>query len=294
VHSLCSSSQGMAAGSNGAKPQAALLEEQSSGELARTAALSISRTGFYVCRGGIDTSVVSAAGREVDALYRRGAMVGGKRPCFLARRPAYRDDYTLWLREYLKDDEDRSDEEASNLLFLDRALARFGEAVIDALGDATADTWPMGCSKNGEVLHYTARTDLMCAYYPVGASYGPHIDNISGDGREPIDHGRCFTCVYYLNSTEWDTSTDGGGLRIHYRHDGLLETDVRCCDETVTVEPSGDTLVIFRADRVLHEVLPARTQRMAATMWLHAGTLDQRQRLLASSGGSIGIVNEGW
>ena len=118
----------------------------------------------------------------------------------------------------------------------------------------------------------THRTDLMVACYPGGgAAYGPHVDNADGDGREELDYGRCFTAVFYLNS-RWDEA-DGGALRVHLPQEGKGETR-----PVVDIYPHGDTLVLFRADRVLHEVRPSQAARLAMTVWLYAGTKEQQER----------------
>ena len=97
-----------------------------------------------------------------------------------------------------------------------------------------------------------------------------------------------------MNADPWDAAADGGALRIHYRHDGQVPLEGELgggrADAAVEVAPRGDTLVLFRADRVLHEVLPARAQRVAATMWFHAGSAAQRERLLARTGGVVSVV----
>ena len=41
--------------------------------------------------------------------------------------------------------------------------------------------------------------------------------------------------------------------------------------DVVDVAPRGDTLIMFRADRLLHEVRPARAKRYAATVRLYGG-----------------------
>ena len=52
----------------------------------------------------------------------------------------------------------------------------------------------------------------------------------------------------------------------------------------VDVTPSGDTLVLFRADRMLHEVCPAKAPRFAATVWLYGGSKEQARRAKAAAG----------
>jgi hypothetical protein len=46
----------------------------------------------------------------------------------------------------------------------------------------------------------------------------------------------------------------------------------------------GDTLVLFRADRILHEVCPALAPRFAATVWLYGGSAAHARAAKASGG----------
>ena len=55
---------------------------------------------------------------------------------------------------------------------------------------------------------------------------------------------------------------DGGALRIYVDD---ARGDAR--GEGVDVAPTGDRLVCFFADRVVHEVLPANADRWALTLW---------------------------
>jgi len=268
---------------------------------ARLAALAISQRGFCVCRGGLDRETVADAGCEVNGLFQSGVMtpggftVAGRDDVVAAKR----DDHTLWLHEHLTAVGGPERANADTTLALDHVLSGFGEAVVDALSALERPDEPHGRARDGSKLHYTGRTDLMLACYPgSGAHYGPHVDNVDGDGREALDHGRVFTLVYYLNSEHWDAEGQGGLLRMHLApkrsaHDvgtrasekhkpgGMWANEVRTMQtphEAVDVIPRGDTLVIFRADQMLHEVRPAHATRLAATMWLYAGTEAQRAR----------------
>ena len=88
--------------------------------------------------------------------------------------------------------------------------------MVNALSQLDRPQEPLGRGPGGGPLHYLGRTDLMMACYPGGgARYGPHIDNIDGDGREEHDFGRCFSLVYYLNEPDWDVDAKGGALRVH-------------------------------------------------------------------------------
>jgi len=62
----------------------------------------------------------------------------------------------------------------------------------------------------------------------------------------------------YLNDAWGDG--DGGALRLHL-DDGARD-----------VAPVGGTLVAFLSDRVEHEVLPAKRERLAVTGWYRKRT----------------------
>lgn len=89
------------------------------------------------------------------------------------------------------------------------------------------------------------------AVYPPGAFYRKHLDQFRGIGE------RTVTTVLYLNEG-WDEE-DGGQLRLY----------VDPQDETrfVDVAPIGGRLVTFLSARFLHEVLPARRERLSITGW---------------------------
>ena len=63
----------------------------------------LSESGFCVCRGGVDASLVAEARSEVAALFKHGAMRPGG--FTIAGRDdvvkAARDDHTMWLHEFL-------------------------------------------------------------------------------------------------------------------------------------------------------------------------------------------------
>ncbi|HLV17242.1 MAG TPA: 2OG-Fe(II) oxygenase [Pseudomonas sp.] len=93
--------------------------------------------------------------------------------------------------------------------------------------------------------------DLEChfAVYPPGGFYQRHLDRFRDDDR------RTVTVVMYLNDPDW-SEADGGQLRM-YLPEG--ERDV---------VPVGGLLACFMSDRIPHEVLPARRERLALTGWL--------------------------
>ena len=272
-----------------------LADERRQSKAVGLAALALSQRGYCVCRGCLGNEVVADAGREVSKLFKHGAMKPGG---FTVQGQdvvkARRDDHTLWLHEYLTAVGGPERGGTPTLLALDQALHAFAEAVIDALTALERPNEPLGRAADGGKLHYTGRTDLMVACYPGGgAHYGPHVDNVDGDGRDALDFGRCFTLVYYLNEAKWEDAK-GGALRVHlapssgdssklggggwHALTASAAAAVREPHDAVDIAPSGDTLVLFRADRMLHEVRPAFAPRLAATMWLYGGTEAQSAR----------------
>ncbi len=47
----------------------------------------------------------------------------------------------------------------------------------------------------------------------------------------------------------------------------------------VDVLPRVDVLVMFRADRMVHEVRPTYAKRLATTIWFNAGSRHQKERI---------------
>ena len=164
---------------------------------------------------------------------------------------------------------------------IDGLVSSFGVAVVDELAKLgtkrrgkARDANDFAVFDDGRPLRATGRTDMMVACYPSnGAAYGAHIDSVDGDGRSELDHGRCFTMVYYLNQG-WDEATDGGALRLYLAPPPPKDGETRppaADNEAIDVYPHGDTLIMYRADRMVHEVRPAHRSRMATTVWLYGG-----------------------
>lgn len=86
------------------------------------------------------------------------------------------------------------------------------------------------------------------ACYPEGAYYRRHVDRFNDDDR------RMVSTVLYLNSA-W-LPADGGQLRLYLPNDRIHD-----------VIPTGGALITFLSDRIPHEVLPARRQRLSLTGW---------------------------
>jgi hypothetical protein len=116
------------------------------------------------------------------------------------------------------------------------------------------------------------------ALYPGGGTcYKAHVDNprlAPGPDGDASDNLRRVTLCYYLNEG-WSAEEDGGALRVH---DAVPDEDPQrtgvpsggSADGYRDIEPVANRLVIFLADRVVHEVLPAMRDRTALTVWLSA------------------------
>merc|ERR1719401_2949934 len=94
-------------------------------------------------------------------------------------------------------------------------------------------------------LRCTGRCRPMLAYYKEGGYYIPHIDG-NGDGR-------VLTAVYYLNR-QWPEE-GGGDLRLYPQIERRQLQDRVDSDEPhITIAPLEDSLAIFQADWMVHEV----------------------------------------
>lgn len=96
------------------------------------------------------------------------------------------------------------------------------------------------------------------AVYPPGAGYQKHLDQFIGKEERKV------SCILYLNEN-WNTD-DGGQLRIYL--DKQDETKL------IDVTPEAGTLVVFLSGDFLHEVLPAKRERISVTGWFRTRSLN--------------------
>ncbi|KAL1519583.1 hypothetical protein AB1Y20_023097 [Prymnesium parvum] len=244
------------------------------GRDATLVARRLAEAGFCVCAAGLRGAVSASAAAEARALHRRGELRSKgfvRRGRRLPHDPTQRTDLCVMLG-----DEPCHPLHASTtaLLAIDAAIERFARRVVERMARLTArQRRLMGGGPSGERLRYSGRGDMMVAVYPGGGSFhGAHIDNQDGDGREH-DFGRVLTFIYYLNQ-DWKDE-DGGALRIFLpsicaEHDPIARAAMAAgISPVVDILPELDTLAIFRADRVIHEVRPCPTRhRYAASVWV--------------------------
>lgn len=86
------------------------------------------------------------------------------------------------------------------------------------------------------------------ALYETGSFYKRHLDQFK------LDSNRQFSMLTYLNE-DW-LDTDGGELVLYL--DG----------KEIIIQPQGGRVVFFKADKIEHEVRPAKRERMSIAGWL--------------------------
>eukprot|EP00591_Stephanopyxis_turris_P004775 CAMPEP_0195508106 /NCGR_PEP_ID=MMETSP0794_2-20130614/1408_1 /TAXON_ID=515487 /ORGANISM="Stephanopyxis turris, Strain CCMP 815" /LENGTH=289 /DNA_ID=CAMNT_0040634981 /DNA_START=230 /DNA_END=1099 /DNA_ORIENTATION=+ len=103
-------------------------------------------------------------------------------------------------------------------------------------------------------------SEQLYAYYPEGGFYRRHCDAIVGSASVL----RAYSLLLYLNE-DWNTD-DGGELRLHFDsgRDFLPDGEV---PNYIDVPPHGGTLVLFKSDKIPHEVLDTKSSRLAVVGW---------------------------
>lgn len=86
------------------------------------------------------------------------------------------------------------------------------------------------------------------AFYPPGAHYEAHVDQFSERSN------RIISVAIYLNEN-WKQG-DGGELKIFQQ------------DQEILIEPFAKRCVLFKSDKVLHQVMPTNKDRYSLTGWL--------------------------
>jgi SM-20-related protein len=87
------------------------------------------------------------------------------------------------------------------------------------------------------------------AHYPVGASYGTHVD------RHRHSNARVVSVVIYLNA---DWPADAGGELVIYDGQNVPR---------LALAPEGGTLVLFLSDEMPHEAKKATRERWSIAGW---------------------------
>ena len=91
-------------------------------------------------------------------------------------------------------------------------------------------------------------SEFHIAKYPAGSYYKKHLDQFNNRSN------RMITVLIYLNEN-WKPG-DGGELKIYGKYQNIL------------VEPVARRLLLFKSDKIEHEVLITRVPRYSLTGWL--------------------------
>ncbi len=150
-----------------------------------------------------------------------------------------------------------------------------GNPMLDVMNDA-----------DGELIRASpaldkSLTELLYAYYPRGGYYRRHVDAVQNSASVL----RCYSLLLYLNvnsnvsgnvsgndsdndndKLKWDSETNGGCLRIHLDSGGDFLPQGES-PNYIDVEPDGGTLVLFKSDKIPHEVLDTAAERTAVVGW---------------------------
>mmetsp|Transcript_29208 Transcript_29208/g.80248 ORF Transcript_29208/g.80248 Transcript_29208/m.80248 type:complete len:280 (-) Transcript_29208:49-888(-) len=116
----------------------------------------------------------------------------------------------------------------------------------------------------------------MCSLYKSRdqAHYTWHYDNEVDQTTRRWRNFRVLTCILYLNQlprgkdrrTEWRRE-DGGHLECEVESRTISTDKSTTSTSTVTIAPSGGTLVLFDSCSIRHRVLPTNRDRFALTQW---------------------------
>ena len=96
------------------------------------------------------------------------------------------------------------------------------------------------------------------AIYPPGAGYQKHFDRFIGRNERKV------SCILYLNE-DW-TKDYGGALRMYL--------DQKDENNYIDITPQAGTLVVFLSEEFLHEVLPAKRERISLTGWFRTRSVN--------------------
>jgi [Skp1-protein]-hydroxyproline N-acetylglucosaminyltransferase len=124
--------------------------------------------------------------------------------------------------------------------------------------------------RDSGLLMEFSHTSVQLAVYPGDGTsgYTRHCDRSGNTCRSETAtatataastrHERIISCIYYLTPNDW-TEEDGGHLRLFTNDNDYYD-----------ILPHSNRMVVFRSDRVEHQVLPSlKRNRMALTIWIY-------------------------
>lgn len=237
------------------------------------------RKGVCVIKAGSPEHQIEAARSECEFLYKSKEF---KTP---EKDPRTADDYqddekVLWLTDEWVAEKKSGTDDFPALLHFNSIVGGFAAGLIEPIKEHLG-------------LELTNRTAGMLSRYASDETKKPefrmHVDNPYQMKSVPDDKRR-VTCIYYFNPPNWSIEKDGGEVEAimtdnrpwRTRKSDKDDSDSedsnkgptwgqRQCGST-TINPKGDTLVVYLAHETLHGVKPVkgRRKRFSLSMWLTA------------------------
>lgn len=128
-------------------------------------------------------------------------------------------------------------------------------------------------------------SEFLYAFYPKGGFYRRHRDAIPNSASVL----RQYSLLLYLND-DWKEE-DCGQLRLHRDGGGDFLPEGQE-PNYIDVEPKGGTLVLFKSDKIPHEVLDTNSKRYALVGWYNRGVTpsDVFSVVGSSEGNSMRVI----
>tara|TARA_R110002050_G_scaffold197027_1_gene331962 strand:+ start:2806 stop:3720 length:915 start_codon:yes stop_codon:yes gene_type:complete len=148
---------------------------------------------------------------------------------------------------------------------------------LGGVGAALQSQSFVGFSGHSKVVKLRVPEQVQLALYTgTKTFYIPHRDGIDKTFwemgllewlRYDCYRRRAVTAILYLTEgEEWDNERDGGFLRLYIGAE-RGDDDGTTAREVVDISPLGGRMVLFDAQRVLHEVRPTFRERIGVTVW---------------------------
>ena len=157
--------------------------------------------------------------------------------------------------------------------------------LLDAVGEILSEhpvlkTGPSTRSPNLDPrLH-----EALYVHYPRGGFYRRHQDAVPGSASVI----RAYSFLLYLNEPgAWKPERDAGQLRLHFDSGGDFLPEGEN-PNFLDIEPHGGTMVLFRSDKIPHEVLDTSAERTAVVGWYNRGVSLTDLSSLGSAGSDSG------
>lgn len=222
--------------------------------------------GVCLCEANAPQDLLSAAYDEAEALWDAGEF-GPPMAVFdqdsqieaqLWQQVLYQDEQkVVWLKD---DTKLAKTSKADSLRLLSGNMMDFARGLADILAEETG-------------IRFTHLWNAMLSCYTGDRTYNLHIDNPHRGGEHSLpDNGLRLTLCYYINP-HWDPEdgNNGGGLDVYLTNPRETPVSASAARKArrIRVAPHADTLVLFLAERMAHQVVTTkgRDRWFCLTMW---------------------------